>query len=87
MSSPKLSWKLLRMPGFKKFYSAIEGEKLKTNPKGFDPAFEYMDLLRYKWYVFSLSLNTNEIINGNFAETAVEAFRRSIRQQILKRRP
>jgi len=40
-----------------------------------NPGFEYMDLLRYKWYVFSLSIDTDKLINGNFAETAVDAFR------------
>lgn len=66
---------IIEEPGFKKYYAGIEGEKLKTNPKGFDPGFEFIDLLRYKWYVFSLSMKSSELINGNFAETAVEAFR------------
>jgi uncharacterized protein (TIGR02453 family) len=72
---PEAFMEIINNTEFKKFYPAIEGEKLKTNPKGFDPAFEYMDLLRFKWYAFSQSMDTNEIINGNFTETAVEAFR------------
>jgi uncharacterized protein (TIGR02453 family) len=71
---PEAFMEIIEEPGFKKYYSGIEGDKLKTNPKGFDPGFEYIDLLRYKWYVFSMSIDTNELINGNFAESTVNAF-------------
>lgn len=72
---PEVFREIIEDPGFKKYYAGIEGEKLKTNPKGFDSGFEYMDLLRYKWYVFSLSMEINELVSGNFAETGIEAFR------------
>lgn len=72
---PEVFMDIIDNTEFKKYYPEIEGEKLKSNPKGFDPAFNYMDLLRYKWYVFSLPINTNDLINGNFAETAVNAFK------------
>lgn len=72
---PEVFMEIIDNTEFKKYYPEIEGEKLKTTPKGFDPDFKYIDLLRYKWYVFSLAINTNDIINGNFAETAVNAFK------------
>jgi uncharacterized protein (TIGR02453 family) len=62
-------------PEFKRHFPAIEAEKLKTNPKGFDPEFEDIDLLRYKWYVFSTRVETATLFNGSFVEVALEAFR------------
>jgi uncharacterized protein (TIGR02453 family) len=71
---PEAFLEIIQDPGFRKFFPSIEGEKLKTNPKGFDPSFENMDLLRYKSYVFSMAIENDDLIRGNFAETAVQAF-------------
>ncbi len=62
-------------PDFNKYYKTIEGEKLKTTPKGFDKDFEDIDLLRYKSYAFGTPVSDNQILDENFVEYAVDAFR------------
>jgi len=57
---------------FKQFYSSIEGEKLKTAPKGFDKDFKDIDLLRYKSYSFSTPLSDHLVLNGDFVAHSVE---------------
>ncbi|MGQ7869033.1 DUF2461 domain-containing protein [Sunxiuqinia sp. sy24] len=61
--------------GFKKYYPSIEGEKLKTAPKGFPKDFEDIDLLRYKSYTFGLGLDDQTVLSDNFVNTAIDAFR------------
>ncbi|MGV8139985.1 MAG: DUF2461 domain-containing protein [Mangrovibacterium sp.] len=58
---------------FKRYYSSIEGEKLKTAPKGFDKDFRHIDLLRYKSYSFSTRLSDDQVLNGDFIHYSVEA--------------
>jgi len=58
---------------FKKYYPAIEGEKLKTAPKGFDKDFKDIDLLRYKSYAFSTPLSDKQVLNGDFIDYSVDA--------------
>jgi uncharacterized protein (TIGR02453 family) len=59
---------------FKKLYGSVDGEKLKTNPKGFAPDFSHIDLLRYKSYVFTVQIETQSLLDGDFAEKAMHAF-------------
>ncbi|WP_299581910.1 DUF2461 domain-containing protein [uncultured Sunxiuqinia sp.] len=60
---------------FKNYYPSIEGEKLKTAPKGFPKDFEDIDLLRYKSYTFGLSLDDQTVLSDDFVGIAVDAFR------------
>lgn len=72
---PEVFREIINNGDFKKIYPEIEGEKLKTNPKGFEADSELMELLRFKSYVFSIPVNNELIINGNFVEKAIEAFK------------
>lgn len=60
---------------FRRYYPAIEGEKLKTAPKGFDKNFKDIELLQYKSYAFSTPLSNKQVLNGNFVDVSVEACR------------
>lgn len=60
---------------FKKYYHAIEGEKLKTAPKGFPKDFEDIDLLRYKSYAFGFQVDDSTVLSSDFVSVAVDAFR------------
>jgi len=64
---------ILNKEEFKKRYPAIEGEKLKTAPKGFDKDFVDIDLLRYKSYAFSTPVTDMQVLNGDFIGYAVNA--------------
>lgn len=59
---------------FKNVLPEMYDHKLKTAPKGFPKDHEYIDLLRYKSFVFSNTLNNNAVAGDNFIETMVSAF-------------
>ena len=60
---------------FKKYYQSIEGEKLKTAPKGFPKDFEDIDLLRYKSYAFGFQVDDGVVLGNDFVSITVDAFR------------
>ncbi len=66
---------ILNDPGFKRYFTEFEGEKLKTAPKGFPPDFKYIDLLKPKSYAVGMSLSDDDLVNGKLIETGVNAFR------------
>jgi uncharacterized protein (TIGR02453 family) len=41
---------ILQHPDFKKAFGTIDGEQLKTAPKGFDKTWEHINLLKFKSY-------------------------------------
>jgi uncharacterized protein (TIGR02453 family) len=66
---------IIENPAFRKLYPEIDGEKLKTNPKGYSPEFKYIDLLRYKSYAFTTTLDKSAVENGELIAVVMEAFR------------
>lgn len=66
---------IIQNPAFQKKFGGIEGEKLKTSPKGYDSDHPYIDLLRYKSFIASTPIPDKEIASGAFKKTAVESFR------------
>lgn len=72
--NPEEFIEILNDEKFKHYYTIIEGEKLKTAPKGFDKDSKYLDLLRYKSYSFSTPLSDDQVLKGDFIRHSVEAF-------------
>jgi uncharacterized protein (TIGR02453 family) len=60
---------------FKKIYPEMYDGKLKTAPKGFPKDHEYIDLLRYKSFVFSSKIDNSELSSDNLIEKIVGSFR------------
>jgi uncharacterized protein (TIGR02453 family) len=60
--------------GFKTFFPEIEGEKLKTAPKGFPPDFKHMELIKPKSYAFGTKVPDETLISGKLVETGINAF-------------
>ncbi|MDR2910528.1 MAG: DUF2461 domain-containing protein [Bacteroidales bacterium] len=59
---------------FKKIYPEINGQKLKTAPKGFPKNHEFSDLLRYQSFTFSTNLKKQIITCGFLIDYLVNAF-------------
>lgn len=72
---PKDFKEIINDKKFTAVFSNIEGEKLKTAPKGFDKDFADIDLLRYKSYTFMHSLTNDEICMENFIDKTVDKFK------------
>ncbi|MFV0593065.1 MAG: DUF2461 domain-containing protein [Draconibacterium sp.] len=59
---------------FKKDFPEMYGDKLKTAPKGFPKDHAYIDLLRYKSYIFSRDIASSVVSGEKFVETLVDDF-------------
>lgn len=60
---------------FKKTYPEMYEDKLKTAPKGFPKDHEYIDLLRYKSFVFSSKLDKSDITSDKLIGKIVDSFK------------
>jgi uncharacterized protein (TIGR02453 family) len=60
---------------FTKIYPAMLDDKLKTAPKGFPKDHQYIDLLRYKSFVFSNQLKNSDLLGKDFLDKIVYSFR------------
>jgi uncharacterized protein (TIGR02453 family) len=56
-------------------FGKLQGEQLKTSPKGYDPAHEAIDLLRYKQFLIIRRFSDQEVLSENFFREACQAFR------------
>ncbi|WP_177764610.1 DUF2461 domain-containing protein [Flavobacterium sp. I3-2] len=65
---------ILNETSFKAFYGEMQGESLKTAPKGFDKNHERIDLLRKKQFLFTKSFSDEEVLAKNFDVKVIEAF-------------
>ena len=66
---------ILNNKKFKSVWGALEGEELKTAPKGFDKEHPAIDLLRKKQYVFSHSFTDKEVQSPDFVKVVSDNFK------------
>ena len=59
---------------FRKIYPVMYDDKLKTVPKGFPKDHEFIDLLKYKSFVFSSEISKTEIASDNLIHKIVDSF-------------
>jgi uncharacterized protein (TIGR02453 family) len=67
---------ILSDPDFKKAFKGLEGDQLKTTPKGFDPENPHIDLLRFKSFIVSTPLSDIDVISGKFKQKVIDSFRK-----------
>lgn len=60
---------------FKKFFGKLEGDQLKTAPKGFDKEHKAIDLLRYKQFLLGRSFTDKEVLSPNFVKEVDATFK------------
>uniref|UniRef100_UPI0040485B28 DUF2461 domain-containing protein n=1 Tax=Roseivirga sp. TaxID=1964215 RepID=UPI0040485B28 len=66
--------KILADPNFKKTFGEMQGERLKTAPKGFEKDHPALDLLQFKSMYCFRSFSDKEVMSKDFPEKAVETF-------------
>lgn len=59
---------LISAPAFKNLWGSLEGNTLKTAPRGFDKHHPDVDLLRFKQLIFSISYTDKEVAAVDFIE-------------------
>jgi uncharacterized protein (TIGR02453 family) len=60
---------------FIKVFGELEGDKVKTSPRGFDKNHPDLDLLQFKQYIISRKFSDKEILETNFHLKVVETFK------------
>ena len=67
--------KILNSKSFKDTFGTLQGEQVKTTPKGFgknDPAIE---LLRFKQFLLIKRFSDDQVLSGSFLKEASDAFK------------
>lgn len=56
-------------------FGTLQGERLKTSPKGYDRTHEAIDLLRYKQFLVKRPFSDEEVLSPGFVLLANQAFK------------
>ena len=67
--------KILNSKSFRSHFGNLQGEQLKTAPKGFDVNHEAIDLLRYKQFLVIERFTDQEVLSEHFLQQAAETFK------------
>jgi len=65
---------VLNSDKFKSVFGVLEGEQLKTCPKGFDKESTAIDLLRYKQFLIKKDFSDDEVLKADFLQNTNEVF-------------
>lgn len=57
-------------------FGTLNGEQLKSAPKGFDKEHKDIDLLRYKQFIFGKNFSDEEVLAEDFAQVANDTFKK-----------
>ncbi|MFH7011728.1 DUF2461 domain-containing protein [Flavobacterium sp. FlaQc-52] len=72
---PEPMQKILHSESFIRTFGTLQGEQLKTKPKGFDIDHEAIDLLRYKQFLLIKRFTDQEVLSPHFLEQALDTFK------------
>jgi len=68
--------KVINSKSFKETFGTLEGEQLKTCPKGFDKQHSDIDLLRYKQFVIFKNFTDKEVLSPYFYKMVNNTFKK-----------
>ena len=66
---------IIENDAFKKVWGALEGEELKTAPKGFDKDDPNIEFIRKKQFIFIRKFTDKEVLSIDFAAQIDESFK------------
>lgn len=67
--------KILKSKSFISTFSSLQGEQLKTSPKGFDAGNDAIDLLRFKQFLVMRKFTDGEVLSETFLKEAGKTFK------------
>ncbi|MES2761358.1 MAG: DUF2461 domain-containing protein [Bacteroidota bacterium] len=67
--------KILKSKAFISTFGTLQGEQLKTTPKGFDADSKAIDLLRYKQFIVMRRFTDKEVLDSSFWKEANQTFK------------
>jgi len=66
--------RIINQKKIKDTWGDIQGEEVKTSPKGFKSEHEYIDLIKKKQFIFIKNLKEEEILDKNFQKQLISYF-------------
>jgi uncharacterized protein (TIGR02453 family) len=66
---------IINSKSFKKTFGTLQGEKLKTAPKGYEKDHPEIELLKHKSYIVSKPLSDDELYNKNLVKIIAQSFK------------
>lgn len=66
---------VINAPAFKKVWGNLQGDTVKTAPKGFDKAHSAIDLIRHKQYIFTRNFTDKEVLSKHFLDEVASSFK------------
>lgn len=66
--------KVLNAKDFKKYFGEIEGEKLKTSPRGYSIDHPEIELLRYKSFLATHMVSDEQVLDDDFLQHSTKVF-------------
>jgi uncharacterized protein (TIGR02453 family) len=60
---------------FQKYFKTLQGEELKTAPKGFDKTHPAIDLLRKKQFLLTRRFSNDQVLSANFKDEVIASFK------------
>ncbi|MBT8186160.1 MAG: DUF2461 domain-containing protein [Croceitalea sp.] len=60
---------------FKKIWGSIQGDSVKTAPKGFDKEHKNIALIRHKQFIFVRNFEDSEVLSSSFIEEIDKSFK------------
>lgn len=67
--------KILKSKKFADVFTKLEGEQVKTTPKGYDAKSPAIDLLRFKQFYVVKKFSDKEVLSENFAKQMSDTFK------------
>ena len=67
--------KILKSKSFVNTFGKLDGEQVKTTPKGYDADSPGIDLLRFKQYLLYKEFTDKEVLRDNFLKQANDTFK------------
>jgi uncharacterized protein (TIGR02453 family) len=67
--------KIISSRSFVSTFGTLQGEQVKTAPKGFPVSHEAIDLLRYKQFLLIRKFSDKEVLSESFLQAASQAFK------------
>lgn len=65
---------IISEPSFKNIWGELQGDGVKTAPKGFDKEHENIDLIKRKQFIFVRNFSDTEVLSKNFLEEVDASF-------------
>jgi uncharacterized protein (DUF2461 family) len=66
---------ILNHKTFKSFWGDLEGDEVKSAPKGFDKSHPNIDLIKKKQHVFTKKFTDKEVLAEQFIDRVDESFK------------